>query len=148
MKVCDDFMKNLSPEKIREIKEKDKEIRRNDTRIALMTIEEFLPDVFNDCNDPCYSDVAIFSNEIHYLTDPAYLQNVFIYTASCLLDTLLDNEEINLLMHCKITDINISYHPYDDTDFLIVTFEFPNHDDIEYYSIAIKCNVKDAYILF
>lgn len=141
-------MKNLSPEKIKEIKEKDKQVVRNEMQTILTTVEDFFPNVFNEANDPYYTDTAIFSNEKHYLTNPLYMQNVIIFIASCLQDTLLDSSELSLLMHCRVIAVDISYNSVANSDFLVVTFEYPNSNDIEQYRIAIECNVDESYVLF
>ena len=147
MKVCDD-MKNLSNEKIKEMHEKNKEVTRNNMRIALETIENFFPEVVNEANNPYFNEVQRICTKKSFLTDPLYMQNVIIYTATMLTDFMLDDLEIKLILHCRVTSVDIDCTTEADTDFLVVTFEYPNNNEIENYRIAIPCKVKNDYIRF
>ena len=147
MKVCDD-MKNLSNEKIKEMHEKNKEVTRKNMRIALTTIEDFFPEVIDEANSPYFNEVQRISNKKSFLTDPLYMQNVIMYTATMLVDFMLDDLEIKLILHCRVTAVDIDCTTEADTDFLVVTFEYLNNNEIESYRIAIPCKVKDDYISF
>ena len=147
MKVCDD-MKNLSNEKIKEMHEKNKEVTRKNMRIALTTIEDFFPEVINEANSPYFNEVQRICTKKSFLTDPLYMQNVIIYTATMLTDFMLDDLEIKLVLHCRVTAVDIDCTTEADTDFLVVTFEYPNNNEIESYRIAIPCKVKNDYIRF
>ena len=141
-------MKNLSNEKIKEMHEKNKEVTRKNMRIALETIEDFFPEVINEANSPYFNEVQRISNKKSFLTDPLYMQNVIIYTATMLTDFMLDDLEIKLVLHCRVTAVDIDCTTEADTDFLVVTFEYPNNNEIENYRIAIPCKVKNDYIRF
>ena len=147
MKVCDD-MKNLSNEKIKEMHEKNKEVTRKNMRIALETIEDFFPEVVNEANSPYFNEHQRISTKKSFLTDPLYMQNVIIYTATMLVDFMLDDLELKLILHCRVTAVDIDCTTEADTDFLVVTFEYPNNNEIENYRIAIPCKVKNDYIKF
>ena len=147
MKVCDD-MKNLSNEKIKEIHESNKEVTRKNMRIALTTIEDFFPEVVNEANSPYFNEVQRICTKKSFLTDPLYMQNIIIYISTMLVDSLLDDLEIKLILHCRVTAVDIDCTTEADTDFLVVTFEYLNNNEIENYRIAIPCKVKDDYISF
>lgn len=150
MKVCDD-MKNtrfkLSEEKKQELHERNREVTRNNMRIALKTVETYFKEVVNSTNDPSLYEHRIISNKKSFLTDPLYMQNIITYISTMLFDTLLDDLEIKLLLHCRVTAVDISYNPH-DKDLLMITFEYPNNNEIESYRIAVPCCVKDEYIYF
>ena len=76
------------------------------------------------------------------------MQNIIIYISTMLVDFLLDDLEIKLLLHCRVTAVDIDCTTEADTDFLVVTFEYPNNNKIESYRIAVPCKVKDDYISF
>ena len=147
MKVCDD-MKNLSNEKIKEMHEKNEEVTRKNMRIALTTVEDFFPEVVNEANNPYFNEVQRISTKKSFLTDPLYMQNVIMYTATMLVDFMLDDSEIKLVLHCRVTSVDIDCTTEADTDFLVVTFEYPNNNKIESYRIAVPCKVKNDYISF
>ena len=71
-----------------------------------------------------------------------------MYTATMLTDFMLDDLEIKLILHCRVTSVDIDCTTEADTDFLVVTFEYTNNNEIESYRIAIPCKVKDDYIRF
>ena len=59
MKVCDDMNNTrfkLSEEKKQELHARNKEVTRNNMRIALTTIEDFFPEVINEANDPYFNE--------------------------------------------------------------------------------------------
>ena len=141
-------MKNLSNEKIKEMHEKNKEVTRKNMRIALTTVEAFFNEVVNEANNPYFNEVQRISNKKSFLTDPLYMQNVIVYTATMLADFMLDDLELKLLLHCRVTAVDIDCTTEADTDFLVVTFEYPNNNEIENYRIAVPCKVKDDYIRF
>ena len=140
MKVCDD-MKNLS-------NEKNKEVTRKNMRIALTTVEAFFNEVVNEANSPYFNEVQRISTKKSSLTDPLYIQNVIMYTATMLVDFMLDDLELKLVLHCRVTTVDIDCNTEADKDFLVVTFEYPNNNEIENYRIAVPCKVKDDYISF
>lgn len=151
MKVCDDMSNKrfkLSEEKKQELHERNREATRKAMRIALTTIEDFFPEVINEANDPYFNEHARISNKKSFLTDPLYMQNIIIYTATMLADFMLDDLELKLVLHCRVTSVDIDYTTEADTDFLVVTFEYPNNNEIENYRIAIPCKVKNDYISF
>ena len=150
MKVCDDFMSRfkLSEEKKQELHARNREVTRNNMRIALETIENFFPEVVNEANNPYFNEHQRISTKKSYLTDPLYMQNIIIYTATMLTDFMLDDLEIKLVLHCRVTAVDIDCTTEADTDFLVVTFEYPNNNEIENYRIAIPCKVKNDYIRF
>ena len=141
-------MKNLSNEKIKEMHESNKEVTRKNMRIALTTVEAFFNEVVNEANNPYFNEVQRISNKKSFLTDPLYMQNVIIYTATMLADFMLDDLELKLILHCRVTAVDIDCTTEADTDFLVVTFEYPNNNEIENYRIAIPCKVKNEYIRF
>ena len=141
-------MKNLSNEKIKEMHEKNKEVTRKNMRIALTTVEAFFNEVVNEANSPYFNEIQRISTKKSFLTDPLYMQNVIIYTATMLTDFMLDDLEIKLILHCRVIAVDIDCTTEADTDFLVVTFEYPNNNEIENYRIAIPCKVKDDYIRF
>ena len=141
-------MKNLSNEKIKEMHEKNKEVTRNNMRIALTIIEDFFPEVINEANSPYFNEVQRISTKKSFLTDPLYMQNIIIYTATMLADFMLDDLELKLILRCRVTAVDIDCTTEADTDFLVVTFEYPNNNEIENYRIAIPCKVKNDYIKF
>ena len=151
MKVCDDFMSNtrfkLSEEKKQELHEKNREATRKAMRIALKTVEAFFNEVVNEANNPYMNEHMRISNKKSFLTDPLYMQNIIIYISTMLVDSLLDDLEIKLLLHCRVTAVDISYNPH-DKDLLMITFEYPNNNEIESYRIAVPCRVKDNLIYF
>lgn len=147
MKVCDD-MKNLSNEKIKEMHEKNKEATRKNMRIALTTVEDFFPEVINEANSLYFNEVQRICTKKSFLTDPLYMQNVIIYTATMLADFMLDDLDLKLILHCRVTAVDIDCTTEADEDFLVVTFEYPNNNEIESYRIAVPCKVKNDYISF
>ena len=149
MKVCDDMSRfKLSEEKKQELHDRNKEVTRNNMRIALQTVEAFFNEVVNEANNPYFNEVQRISNKKSFLTDPLYMQNIIIYISTMLVDSLLDDLEIKLLLHCRVTAVDIDCTTEADTDFLVVTFEYPNNNEIENYRIAVPCKVKDDYISF
>ena len=152
MKVCDDFMSNtrfkLSEEKKQELHEKNREATRKAMKIALTTIEDFFPEVVNEANNPYFNEVQRICTKKSFLTDPLYMQNVIIYTATMLVDFMLDDSELKLILHCRVTSVDIDCTTEADKDFLVVTFEYPNNNEIENYRIAVPCKVKNDYIRF
>ena len=141
-------MKNLSNEKIKEMHEKNKEVTRKNMKTALTTIEDFFPEVVNEANSPYFNEHQRISTKKSFLTDPLYMQNIIIYTATMLTDFMLDDLEIKLVLHCRVIAVDIDCTTEADTDFLVVTFEYPNNNEIENYRIAIPCKVKNDYIRF
>ena len=115
---------------------------------ALSLIEKFFNDVVTEANSPYYNEVCRVRNKKNFLTDPSYMQNLIVYTATMLVDSILDDLDIRLLLQCKVTSVDIDCTTEADTDFLVVTFEYPNNNEIENYRIAIPCKVKDDYISF
>ena len=71
-----------------------------------------------------------------------------MYTATMLVDFMLDDLELKLVLHCRVTTVDIDCNTEADKDFLVVTFEYPNNNEIENYRIAVPCKVKDDYISF
>ena len=138
----------LSEEKKQELHEKNREVTRNNMRIALETVEAFFPEVVNEANNPYFNEVQRISNKKSFLTDPLYMQNIIIYTATMLADFMLDDLEIKLVLHCRVTAVDIDCTTEADKDFLVVTFEYPNNNEIESYRIAVPCRVKDNLIYF
>ena len=138
----------LSEEKKQELHEKNKEATRKAMRIALQTVEAFFNEVVNEANDPYFNEHPRINTKKSFLTDPVYMQNVIMYTATMLADFMLDDLEIKLLLHCRVTAVDIDCTTEADTDFLVVTFEYPNNNKIESYRIAVPCKVKDDYIRF
>ena len=151
MKVCDDMNNTrvkLSEEKKQELHEKNREATREAMRIALTTVEDFFPEVVDEANNPYFNEVQRISNKKSFLTDPLYMQNVIMYTATMLADFMLDDLELKLVLHCRVTAVDIDCTTEADKDFLVVTFEYPNNNEIENYRIAIPCKVKNDYIRF
>ena len=151
MKVCDDMNNTrfkLSEEKKQELHDRNKEVTRKNMRIALTTVEAFFNEVVNEANDPYFNEVQRISNKKSFLTDPLYMQNIIIYISTMLVDSLLDDLEIKLLLHCRVTAVDIDCTTEADTDFLVVTFEYTNNNEIESYRIAVPCRVKDNLIYF
>ena len=138
----------LSEEKKQELHARNREATRKAMRIALQTVEAFFNEVVNEANDPYFNEHQRISTKKSFLTDPLYMQNVIIYTATMLADFMLDDLEIKLVLHCRVTAVDIDCTTEADTDFLVVTFEYPNNNEIENYRIAIPCKVKDDYIKF
>ena len=138
----------LSEEKKQELHEKNKEVTRKNMRIALKTVEAFFNEVVNEANDPYFNEHQRISTKKSFLTDPLYMQNIIIYTATMLTDFMLDDLEIKLVLHCRVIAVDIDCTTEADTDFLVVTFEYPNNNEIENYRIAIPCKVKNDYIKF
>ena len=141
-------MKTLSPEKVKAMHEKNQKITREAVQKALMTIEDFFPEVVTEANNPYFTDVQRIICKKSYLTNPVYMQNIIIYVASMLVDSILDDLDIKLILYCKVSAIDISHCNNANSDFLIVTFEYLNNNTIEHYRIAIKCRVKNDYIYF
>ena len=151
MKACDDMSNTrfkLSEEKKQELHEKNREATRNNMRIALTTVEDFFPEVINEANDPYFNEHQRISTKKSFLTDPVYMQNIIMYTATMLADFMLDDLEIKLVLHCRVTAVDIDCTTEADADFLVVTFEYTNNHKIENYRIAVPCKVKDDYIRF
>ena len=138
----------LSEEKKQELHEKNREATRKAMRIALTTVEAFFNEVVNEANDPYFNEHQRISTKKSFLIDPLYMQNVIIYTATMLADFMLDDLELKLILHCRVTAVDIDCTTEADTDFLVVTFEYPNNNEIESYRIAIPCKVKNDYIRF
>ena len=141
-------MKNLSNEKIKAMHERNKKVTTLALQNILMTIEDFFPEVVKEANNPYFTDVQRITCKKCYLTNPVYMQNIIIYVASMLSDSILDDLDIKLILYCKVSAVDISYNFTAESDFLIVTFEYLNNDTIEHYRIAIKCRVKNDYIYF
>ena len=151
MNVCDDMNNTrlkLSEEKKQELHARNREVTRKVMQTALTTIEDFFPEVVNEANNPYFNEHQRISTKKSFLTDPLYMQNVIIYTATMLTDFMLDDLEIKLVLHCRVTAVDIDCTTEADTDFLVVTFEYPNNNEIENYRIAIPCKVKNDYISF
>ena len=117
-------------------------------KIALTTVEDFFPEVVNEANSPYFNEVQRISNKKSFLTDPLYMQNIIIYISTMLVDSLLDDLELKLILRCRVTAVDTDCTTEADTDFLVVTFEYPNNNEIENYRIAIPCKVKENYISF
>ena len=141
-------MKNLSNEKIKAMHEKNKKVTREALQNVFMTIEDFFPEVVTEANNPYFTDVQRITCKKSYLTNPVYMQNIIIYVASMLSDSILDDLDIKLILYCKVSAIDISHCNSANSDFLVVTFEYLNDNKIENYRIAIKCRVKNDYIYF
>ena len=151
MKVCDDMSNTrfkLSEEKKQELHEKNREATRKAMQTALTIIEDFFPEVVNEANSPYFNEHQRISTKKSFLTDPLYMQNVMMYTATMLADFMLDDLELKLVLHCRVTAVDIDCNTEADTDFLVVTFEYTNNHKIENYRIAIPCKVKNDYIKF
>ena len=138
----------LSEEKKQELHEQNREVTRKNMRIALTTVEAFFNEVVNEANNPYFNEVQRISTKKSFLTDPLYMQNVIIYTTTMLADFMLDDLELKLILHCRVTAVDIDCTTEADTDFLVVTFEYTNNHKIENYRIAIPCKVKNDYISF
>ena len=138
----------LSEEKKQELHARNREVTRKVMQTALTTIEDFFPEVVNEANNPYFNEHQRISTKKSFLTDPLYMQNVIIYTATMLTDFMLDDLEIKLILHCRVIAVDIDCTTEADTDFLVVTFEYPNNNEIENYRIAIPCKVKNDYIRF
>ena len=141
-------MKNLSNEKIKAMHERNKKVTTLSLQNVLMTIEDFFPEVVTEANNPYFTDVQRITCKKSYLTNPVYMNNIIIYVASMLSDSLLDDLDIKLMLYCRVIAVDISYNPIAESDFLIVTFEYLNNHTIEHYRIAIKCRVKNDYVYF
>ena len=139
-------MKNLSNEKIKAMHERNKKVTTLALQNVLMTIEDFFPEVVTEANNPYSTDVQRITCKKCYLTNPVYMQNIIIYVASMLLDSILDDLDIKLILYCKVSAVDISH--CNNSDFLIVTFDYLNNNIIESYKIAIKCRIKNEYIYF
>ena len=139
-------MKNLSNEKIKAMHERNKKVTTLALQNVLMTIEDFFPEVVTEANNPYFTDVQRITCKKCYLTNPVYMQNIIIYVASMLSDSILDDLDIKLILYCKVSDVDISH--CNNSDFLVVTFDYLNNNIIESYKIAIKCRVKNDYIYF
>ena len=138
----------LSEEKKQELHERNKEATRNNMRIALKTVEAFFNEVVNKVNDPYKYEHRIICNKKSFLTDPLYMQNIITFISTVLVDYMLDDLGIKLILHCRVTAVDIDCTTEADTDFLVVTFEYTNNNEIENYRIAVPCRVKDEYIYF
>ena len=138
----------LSEEKKQELHARNREVTRNNMQTALTIIEDFFPEVVNEANNPYFNEHQRISTKKSFLTDPLYMQNIIIYISTMLVDFVLDDLEIKLLLHCRVTAVDIDCTTEADTDFLVVTFEYPNNNKIESYRIAVPCKVKDDYIRF
>ena len=139
-------MKNLSNEKVKAMHERNKKVTTLALQNILMTIEDFFPEVVTEANNPYFTDVQRITCKKCYLTNPVYMQNIIIYVASMLLDSILDDLDIKLILYCKVSAVDISH--CNNSDFLIVTFDYLNNNIIESYKIAIKCRIKNEYIYF
>ena len=139
-------MKTLSPEKVKAMHEKNQKITREAVQKALMTIEDFFPEVVNEANNPYFTDVQRITCKKSYLINPVYMQNIIIYVASMLSDFILDDLDIKLILYCKVSAVDISH--CNNSDFLVITFDYLNNNIIESYKIAIKCRIKNEYIYF
>lgn len=137
----------LSEEKKQELHARNREITRNNMRIALKTVEAFFNEVVNKVNDPYKYEHRIICNKKSFLTDPLYMQNIITFISTMLVDSMLDDLEIKLILHCRVTAVDISYSST-DKDLLMITFEYTNNNEIENYRIAVPCRVKDEYIYF
>lgn len=139
-------MKNLSNEKIKAMHERNKKVETLALQNVLMTIEDFFPEVVTEANNPYFTDVQRIICKKCYLTNPVYMQNIIIYVASMLSNSILDDLDIKLILYCKVSAIDISH--CNNSDFLVVTFDYLNNNIIESYKIAIKCRIKNDYIYF
>ena len=139
-------MKNLSNEKIKAMHERNKKVTTLALQNVLMTIEDFFPEVVTEANNPYFTDVQRIICKKCYLTNPVYMQNIIIYVASMLSDSILDDLDIKLILYCKVSAVDISH--CNNSDFLVVTFDYLNNNIIESYRIAIKCRIKNDYIYF
>lgn len=139
-------MKNLSNEKIKAMHERNKKVTTLALQNVLMTIEDFFPEVVTEANNPYFTDVQRITCKKCYLSNPVYMQNIIIYVASMLSDSILDDLDIKLILYCKVSAVDISH--CNNSDFLVVTFDYLNNTIIEHYRIAIKCRVKNDYIYF
>ena len=139
-------MKNLSNEKVKAMHERNKKVTTLALQNILMTIEDFFPEVVTEANNPYFTDVQRITCKKCYLTNPVYMQNIIIYVASMLLDSILDDLDIKLILYCKVSAVDISH--CNNSDFLIVTFDYLNNNIIESYKIAIKCRIKNDYVYF
>ena len=151
MKVCDDMSNTrfkLSEEKKQELHEKNREATKKAMQTALTIIEDFFPEVVNEANSPYFNEHQRISTKKSFLIDPLYMQNVIMYTATMLVDFVLDDLDLKLILHCRVTAVDIDCTTEVNTDFLVVTFEYPNNNEIESYRIAVPCKVKNDYIRF
>ena len=139
-------MKNLSNEKIKAMHERNKKVTTLSLQNVLMTIEDFFPEVVTEANNPYFTDVQRITCKKGYLTNPVYMQNIIIYVASMLSDSILDDLDIKLILYCKVSAVDISH--CNNSDFLVVTFDYLNNNIIESYRIAIKCRIKNDYVYF
>ena len=139
-------MKNLSNEKVKAMHERNKKVTTLALQNILMTIEDFFPEVVTEANNPYFTDVQRITCKKCYLTNPVYMQNIIIYVASMLLDSILDDLDIKLILYCKVSAVDISH--CNNSDFLVITFDYLNNNIIESYKIAIKCRIKNEYIYF
>ena len=139
-------MKNLSNEKIKAMHERNKKVTTLALQNVLMTIEDFFPEVVTEANNPYSTDVQRITCKKCYLTNPVYMQNIIIYVASMLSDFILDDLDIKLILYCKVSAVDISH--CNNSDFLVITFDYLNNNIIESYKIAIKCRIKNEYIYF
>ena len=139
-------MKNLSNEKVKAMHEINKKVTTLALQNILMTIEDFFPEVVTEANNPYFTDVQRITCKKCYLTNPVYMQNIIIYVASMLLDSILDDLDIKLILYCKVSAVDINH--CNNSDFLIVTFDYLNNNIIESYKIAIKCRIKNDYVYF
>ena len=139
-------MKNLSNEKIKAMHERNKKVTTLALQNVLMTIEDFFPEVVTEANNPYSTDVQRITCKKCYLTNPVYMQNIIIYVASMLSDFILDDLDIKLILYCKVSAVDTSH--CNNSDFLVITFDYLNNNIIESYKIAIKCRIKNEYIYF
>ena len=139
-------MKNLSNEKIKAMHERNKKVTTLALQNILMTIEDFFPEVVTEANNPYFTDVQRITCKKCYLTNPVYMQNIIIYVASMLSDFILDDLDIKLILYCKVSAVDISH--CNNSDFLVITFDYLNNNIIESYKIAIKCRIKNDYVYF
>ena len=139
-------MKNLSNEKIKAMHERNKKVTTLALQNVLMTIEDFFPEVVTEANNPYFTDVQRITCKKCYLTNPVYMQNIIIYVASMLSDSILDDLDIKLILYCKVSTVDISH--CNNSNFLVVTFDYLNNNIIESYKIAIKCRIKNDYVYF
>ena len=137
----------LSVKKKQDLHERNRERTRNNMRIALKTIETYFKEVVNNTNDPSLYRHKIISNKKSFLTDPLYMQNIITYISTTLFNDIFDDLELKLLLHCRVTALDISYNSH-DKDLLMITFEYPNNNEIESDRSAVPCRVKDEYIYF
>ena len=137
----------LREEKKQALHARNREVTRKNMQTALTIIEDFFPEVVNEANSPYFNEHQRISTKKSFLTDPLYMQNIIIYISTMVVDSLLDDLEIKLLLHCRVTAVDISYNPH-DKDLLMITFEYPNNNEIESYRIAVPCRVKNNLIYF